>query len=115
MTTNVARDLQRSRTFVRGGETFRREAPLAPGFDRESADTPVDDGMGLPSEEIVRQVASTCLTPRYFEIFERYCRGETGEETGRALNMTKGHLYVEKHRMVLALRECLRQRGLWPL
>ena len=71
--------------------------------------------MGLPSEAIIRQVASTCLTPRQFEIYERYCRGENAEEIGQALNMTPNNVYVERNRMIRALRECLKQRGLWPL
>ena len=52
--------------------------------------------MGLPPEAIIRQVASTCLTPRHFEIYERYCRGENAEQIGQALNMTPNHVYVEQ-------------------
>ena len=115
MANRVAIDLLRSRTFVKRGRTWQREVPLEPAFDRESDDKPVDDTMGLPSEGIIRQVASTCLTPRQFEIYERYCRGENAEEIGQALNMTPNNVYVERNRLIRALRECVKQRGLWHL
>ena len=115
MAKRIAIDLLRSRTFVKDGHTLKREVPLEPGFDRAGENESSDDTMGLPSEEIIRQVASTCLTPRQFEIYERYCRGENAKEIGQALNMTPNHVYVERNRMIRALRECLKQRGLWPL
>jgi RNA polymerase sigma factor (sigma-70 family) len=115
MARRVAIDLLRSRTFVKDGRTTKREVPLEPDFDPASDDKSGGDTMGPRSEATIRQVASTCLTPRHFEIYERYCRGENAEQIGKALNMAPNHVYVEKHRMVRALRECLKNRGLWPL
>jgi DNA-directed RNA polymerase specialized sigma24 family protein len=94
--------------------TTNPEVQLPPGFDPPSPDEPGCGTPGLPSEAIIRQVASTCLTPRQFEIYERYCRGENTEETGKALKMTQNHVYVERNRMIRALRECLKKQGLWP-
>ena len=81
---------------MKDGQTLKREVPLEPGFDRAGENESSDDAMGLPSEEIIRQVASKCLTPRQFEIYERYCRGESAEEIGQALNMTRNNVFVEK-------------------
>ena len=103
-------DVLRSRRFVKDGKTFKREVPLEPGFDRAGENESSGDTMGLPSEEIIRQVASTCLTPRQFEVYERYCRGENATEIGHSLNMTTNNVYVERNRLVRALRECLRPR-----
>ena len=81
---------------MKDGETVIREFPLEPGFDRAGENESSDDTMGLPSEAIIRQVASTCLTPRHFEIYERYCRGENAEQIGQALNMTPNNVFVER-------------------
>jgi RNA polymerase sigma factor (sigma-70 family) len=110
----IAVDLLRSRMFVRDGHTAKREVPLEPEFDRAGESESRDDSMGL-QPEVIREVARKCLTPRHFELYERYCRGESPKAIGQASNMETDHVYVEKHRMVGALRECLRKRGLWPL
>jgi RNA polymerase sigma factor (sigma-70 family) len=110
ITNRVAVDLFRSGTFVSGGRTRRREVPLAPGFDVASDDNPDGDTRGRPSGEITYAAARMCLTPRQFEIYERYCRGEDAQETATALNITVGNVYVERSRMKRALRESLEQR-----
>ena len=109
----IAIDLLRSRTFVKDGRTSKREVPLETEFDRAGESESGDDSMDLRPEAI-HEVARKCLASRHFELYGRYCRGENPKEIGRALNMTPDYVYVERHRMIRALRECLKQRGLWP-
>ena len=65
-------------TFVK---TEPQRGSARAGIRSPERDEPGDDPMGLPSEAIIRQVASTCLTPRHFEIYERYCRGENASRS----------------------------------
>lgn len=102
ITRRIAIDLLRTRN---------PEDPWPPGLDPESPGEPGGDTPD-PCEGAIRQVARTCLTPRHFELYERYCRGENAEQIAQALKMTKNNVFVQKNRMIRALRECLKQRGL---
>jgi len=94
--------------------TRNPEVPWDLGFDPPSHGEAGDDIMGLPPPATICQIASACLTTRHFEIYERYCRGENAEQTGKALNIKTNHVYVERHRMIRALRKGLKESGLWP-
>jgi RNA polymerase sigma factor (sigma-70 family) len=124
ITRNVAKDWLDSEGRKRKGEV-----PLDPESDggrkdargrrtrtrsSQASGDPDEDARELPPWDVIRDVASSCLTPRQCEILERYRQGEPAAQTAQALNMTRNHVYVERNRVMRLLRECLKGRGLWP-